>query len=118
MTIRQLSPGDVFEIPHPFVREKYNTMDDEGVCESEYWRPGVRMIENGRGHPDYRCDGKGVQILSVVSVHKPGKYLERVFYTRRWRTPDGIEFGKRKLWVKARSAFIVLLSGYRYEVSL
>ena len=114
--VKTINVGDVFEVAHPFVREKYGSLDDEGWSEAECWRPGIRWVDNGPEDQTSECDGSGTQILTVVSIHKPGTYPERVFYTRRWRSPGGKEFGKRKLWVKAKSAFSAMLGGYRYRV--
>ena len=61
------------------------------------------------------ADAVGTQILTVVSVHKPGKFPARVFYTRRWRDPDGVEFGKTHLRVTVMQSFRTIVRGYRHD---
>jgi hypothetical protein len=109
--------GDRFEMKHPFIREKHLYTDEEGSTEHNQWRPGVRATDNGPEGSTCEADGVGFQILTVVSLHKPGRYPARVFYTRRWRDPDGREFGKQKLYCKAVAAFTTLTGGYRYRVA-
>jgi len=111
---------------YPFVRYVANLADDEG-CEyqTEGWRPGCTLEtdENaGSYFPEkhYVADGVGSMVLDVVATFKPGRFPERVFYTRRWIDPDGREFGKpSKLRVTTAAHFRSLLKGYRhpFEVS-
>jgi hypothetical protein len=110
--------GSVHEFKHPFIREIHSEFDGEGIAEGLSWRPGVRMITRGPETSDPEADGIGTQILTVISVHKPGKYPERIFYTRRWRDPDGKEFGKGALRVRSAAQFSVLVAGYRHPVVL
>jgi hypothetical protein len=119
---KELAAGDVFEVAHPFVWEKVSLPPDDpegGYREGMSWRPGVTQ-----GEPDHwgECDmvahGIGAQILTVVSVHKPGRFPSRVFYTRRWRSPGGKEFGKGALRVKSLNAFTRLVRGYRHDFEL
>lgn len=115
--------GDVIEFPYPFVRELYDDGDPEGgprPC----WRPGVRFdcqtVQVGDGEFDEHtwsvADGTGKQVVTVVSIHKPGKFPTRVFFTRRWIGPDGVGFGKGKLHIKSLSSFRELVRGYRHTV--
>lgn len=115
-----LSPGDAFEAPYPFVRETYMEWDEEGGVQVPTWRPGVRNEETAPRpgwEPDVVtfADAVGRIILTVVSVHKPGRFAARVFYTRRWRDPDGREFGKNACRVTTVAAFRRLARGYRHE---
>lgn len=55
-------------------------------------------------------------VLDVVATFKPGRFPERVFYTRRWIDPDGREFGKtNKLRATTTAHFRSLLKGYRHD---
>ena len=56
------------------------------------------------------------QKMQVVML--PGKFSSRVFYVRRWRDPDGKEFGKPRLRVTTTAAFAKLTKGYRHPYLL
>ena len=111
---------------YPFVRYVANLADDEGCgYQTEGWRPGCTLEtdENAGGYfPEnhYVANGVGSMVLDVVATFKPGRFPERVFYTRCWIDPDGREFGKpSKLRVTTAAHFRSLLKGYRhpFEVS-
>lgn len=116
--------GEVFAVPYPFVRDKYMELDqdEEGVVEIERqtWRPGTRFEEYGREgeYTDCLADAMGTMRVTVVSLHKPGRYPARVFYTRQWIDPDGKQFGKGKLRITTEAAFRILLRGYRYQFEI
>lgn len=109
-----IGPGDVFKIAHPFVREDFNGPD--GLVKT--WKPGTRQETPDDVNFFTIADGEGLQVLTVVSLHRPGSYPTRVFYTRKWIDPSGGEFGKRDLHCKGVSAFRQIIKGYRwpYEV--
>lgn len=116
---RPVEIGSVFEVPHPFVREQYDDYPEEGnPVPQTRWKPGTRQIDPGDGRLWHEADAPGKQILTVVGVYEPQGFKPRVFYTRRWRDPDGNEFGKKGCRVLALSAFRVLTHGYRYNVEL
>lgn len=101
-----IKPGDVFKVKHPFVFEDYALS----------WKPGtIAQHEgpNGERSPGV-AHGNGFQVLTVVSLHRPGPYPTRVFYTRKWIDPNGGEFGKRDLLCKSVSAFRQIIKGYRW----
>lgn len=57
--------------------------------------------------------------LDVVATFKPGRFPERVFYTRRWVDPDGREFGKTgRLLIATAGQFRRLLKGYRHPFAV
>lgn len=99
--------GDIFTVPYPFRWGDITLHDPEDGREytKQGWIPGCadRFV-----HPDTSeliYHGIGEMILTVVSVHKPGKYRERVFYTRKFKTPDGVVFGKDHLRIKVIYSF-------------
>lgn len=107
----------IYTIEYPFCRDKANVWDEEGYGEIDTWRPGIRHVEDDEGlWPE--ADAMGEMILSVVSIHRPGKFPTRIFYTRKWRTPDGKIFGKKKLLITTQQAFSRLLNGYRHKYDL
>lgn len=111
-------PGAFIEVAHPFVREKYNGLDEDGPFERMSWRPGVRFEHIPPDTGAFFADGVGKQTITIVSTHKPGRFPERVFYTRQWEAPDGHKFGKTKLLYKTIQAFRVLTRGYRHEFEM
>ncbi len=120
----EIVAGAVFDIEHPFLREKVSLPPDDpeatGMDEVMSWVPGVRYEFGDNAHGDdpdtvEEFDGKGAQILTVVAVFKPGRFPTRVFYTRKWRDPDGKVFGKGGLRIKIMPAFKRVIAGYRYQ---
>lgn len=122
-------PGSTLSAPYPFVRETVSLPDacedGFGSIDVETWRPGTRVESKERRGPYYEdefvcyaADGVGQMELSVVSVHRPGKYPTRVFFTRQWVDPDGKRFGKKKLRMTTVTAFLALAKGYRHDFEL
>jgi hypothetical protein len=113
---------DVFEFAYPFVRDTYTEhhADEDGYVEAKVptWKPGVRMEMIPPDDCQGVADGVGAQILTVVDVFKPGKFPTRVFFTRKWRDPDGKEFGKGGCRVLGICGWRNLLNGYRHEYYL
>lgn len=115
----EIAEGAVFTVEYPFCRDVFETYDNDGPIREKTWRPGVRHeLVAPDGATATQMDGLGAQILTVVSVHKPGRFPTRVFYTRKWRTPEGKEFGKSALRIKTLHAFKTLLAGYRYRCEI
>lgn len=115
----ELSPGMTFTVPYPFIREAVTLADEGGYYEENSWRPGVRFEAVGPEDAEAFADGIGHQELTIISLHKPGRFPTRVFYTRQWLAPTGKRFGKGKLHMKTVGAFRSLIRGYRhpYQVS-
>lgn len=114
-------PGDVIDISYPFVRTTFTEHDQDGSAEVPCWAPGVRFEDSGHGdyvHTHTYADGIGQQQITVAGRFKPGKFPERVFFTRKWRDPSGHLFGKGKLHIKTLGAFRSIVSGYRYKFEL
>lgn len=115
----EFKAGAEIEVGHPFVRTTFMDRDGDGEGYSETekptWAPGVRQEFVAPDGFDDVADAMGSQILTIVSVHKPGRFPERIFYTRQWRDPDGRVFGKGNLRIKTTQAFRWLVRGYRHE---
>lgn len=114
--------GAVIEVAHPFIREAITLWDEDGGTEVMSWRPGIRSEAVG-GAPDDPiveniADGIGSQTLTVVDVHRPGRFPTRVYYTRKWTDPSGKTFGKGKLHITVKSAFKRIIRGFRVEYQL
>ena len=107
----------IHEVGYPFVRCTVDVFDGEGGYTTiQSWKPGVEMrgiLPYGEGGEEY-ADDIGFMVLTEVSRHKPGKYPERIFYTRSWITPDGVPFGKPGLRVAVKSKFDRLRKGYAH----
>lgn len=111
-----LTAGQEFKNTYPFIRDTYTAFDEEGEYQRKTWRPGVSMEAYGPygDEVDILAHGEGFQILTVVDVHKPGRYPTRVFYTRSWIDPDGKAFGKPRLRIATVEQFKRLSAGFRY----
>lgn len=99
--------GQEFRVVYPFIRDTYTEFDEDGGTERPTWRPGCRYETCGY-HGDESeavADGDGTQVLTVIDVHKPGKYPTRVFYTVVWVDPDGRQFGKGRLHIATVEKF-------------
>lgn len=107
--------GQSFEGAYPFIRDTYTTYDNDEYAEIATWRPGCRSECVYPDDAEAVSDGVGAILLTIVSIHKPGRYPERVFFTRRWRDPDGREFGKGKLHIVTTEKFRRLSRGYQHE---
>lgn len=110
-----LMSGQSFEGKYPFVRDFYDAFEADGPVRHKTWRPGVRHEMCGPEDAEAVADGEGAILLTIVSVHKPGQYPERVFCTRRWRDPAGREFGRGKLHIMTSEKFRRLARGYQYD---
>ncbi|OHD19931.1 MAG: hypothetical protein A2Y38_00535 [Spirochaetes bacterium GWB1_59_5] len=107
--------GSIHSIEYPFVLEDYTLCEDEGPFTCKTWRPGVRYEQvDNFGGVDTKIDGKGKMRLTVVDIHKPGKFPKRIFFTRQWEGPEGVKFGKGKLHITTEQHFKRLVAGYRY----
>lgn len=102
-----MKAGDVFEVTCPFLRSPYVEHDIDGTFTTLTWKPGVEWeIVGPEGEADMRAHGLGKVRYTVVSVHQlPRPYPARVFFTRKWVSPDGREFGAGKLHVMTLAAF-------------
>lgn len=116
-----LEIGKTYRVAYPFVRAEVELpeFDGEQVILSTVigWRPGCLADKEEvlYGSTVLAADAGGEMLLTVVSIHKPGKFQERVFFTRAWRDPDGKTFGKGKLRITTTGAFRKLLKGYRHD---
>ena len=112
--------GDVFRVRYPFIREPVSLYGEDGPYETLSWRPGVSIECCGPygEDTDIVANGEGEMILTVVDVHKPGRFPTRVFYTRQFVSPDGHVFGKRGLRMTTVEAFRRRCAGYQlgYEI--
>lgn len=117
----------VFTVVYPFVRcrvDVFDYSDEESgalFTEIDSWRPGTRNEMRGHGEYHYtvtEADGLGQMVLTVVSVHKPGRYPTRVFYTRKFITPDGKTFGKGTLHVCSLGKFRRISNAFQHEYEL
>lgn len=108
--------GQEFKNAYPFVRDNYIAFDEEGGNSTRTWNPGVSVeLVSDYGDTDILAHGEGLQILTVVDVHKPGRYPTRVFYTRTWVDPDGRKFGKNKLHIATVDKFRRLSLGFKLK---
>lgn len=114
-----MKAGDIFVNAYPFVKAKFEAFEEDGPVQKDTWNPGTTYEYVYPDESQAVADGEGIQILTVVDVHKPGRFPTRVFYTMEWVDPEGNRFGKSKLRICTSEKFGRLSSGYRfhYEVA-
>jgi len=108
----EIKVGATIDVGYPFVRESISLFGEAAIMT---WRPGTRFEPVPPDDTRSFADAIGAMVLTIVSIHRPGKFPTRVFYTRRWRGPDGREFGKNNLHVRTLGYFKALCRGYRYD---
>lgn len=114
-----LEIGKTYVAKYPFVRDEVELFDADEPYKKISWRPGCHIDQDGGyGYRTMFAHSHGEILLTVVSVHKPGKYPVRIFYIRQWRDPDGLVFGKRKLRITTAGNFRRLSKGYRHQYDL
>lgn len=117
-----LKAGDVFDVPYPFFREEVELLPDdpEATCMAKVksWRPGCQTEQDGPDDVASVADSMGAMLLTVIDVHKPGRFPARVFFTRQWRDPDGKVFGKGGLRITTVPAFVRRTKGYMHDFYL
>ena len=101
----ELHIGQIIKVEFPFYVGKHVKHDFDGIYEDEVWIPGCKDSLLPPDDFELIAEGMGKMILEIVDIHKPGKYPERVFYTRRWVDPEGNEFGARKLHITTTPTF-------------
>lgn len=114
----QYKAGDVLRVKYPFVRCEVDVPEDDGFVTIKSWKPGTESVFVYPDDSEDVAHGEGEMVLTIVDTFKPGKYPERIFFTRRWVRPDGAEFGKGKLHVLIRSAFTRRVKGYMHAYRL
>jgi len=117
--------GKTYEAPYPFIRttvDAFWDIDDPQatiVPKVKTWRPGVEHADDDYYDRQSFADGMGHVLLTVIQrVEMPGRYQDRVFYTRQWRDPDGKVFGKNDLRMTTATAFARMLLGYRHPFEM
>jgi hypothetical protein len=110
--------GQIFDIDYPFVLTLYLDRDPDGCDERLSWKPGTTQERCAPDDFESVAHGTGKMRLTIVGTFKPSGFPERVFFTRKWIDPDGRQFGKNRLHIKARSQFTNLTKGYRHEFRL
>jgi len=112
--------GEVFTVKYPFILEDYTEWDEDGPSTFKSWVPGARFVaSDAYGEESRACaNGEGQMELTVVDVHKPGRFPTRVFFTRKWVDPKGRRFGKSGLHIMTLDAFRRRAKGYwhHYEI--
>lgn len=108
--------GAVFAVRYPFVRDTFSLPDFEGDDEVfPTWKPGCAYRSYGLDDTEGFCHAEGQMELTVIDVHRPGKYPTRVFFTRQWITPEGKRFGKTNLRIMTLPAFKRRAAGWFAE---
>jgi hypothetical protein len=93
--------GDRITVEYPFVRVKVDMYGETTMS----WRPGVGHRYCAPDDTEAYANGVGSMELTIISIHKPGRFPTRVFFTRKFIAPDGYVFGKTKLRIMTIGAF-------------
>ena len=111
-----IQAGFIATIRYPFVRDTFIEYTEGGSADLPSWKPGIEVVSAGQYGEvvDAIAHGEGEMTLSVVGVFKPGRFPTRVFYTRKFKNPDGKEFGKGKLHIATLGKFRRLARGFHY----
>lgn len=115
MNEQALEIGKEYRVRYPFCRTEKTVCDEDGCTTIKCWRPGAEPYDDEYGNQQWDADGAGEMLLTLVDIHKPGKYPTRAFFVRQWRNPDGKVFGKNGLRILSVAAFKELLRGYKYH---
>jgi len=108
--------GQKIKVEFPFytgVHEGYDCTGD--FYSRDVWIPGCKQEPVSQEDFEFVAEGLGEMVLEIIDIHKPGKYPERVFYTRRWIDPDGDEFGAGKLHITTTPTFKKRAAGYYHN---
>lgn len=115
----EFEAGHTYRVLYPFVLEDVELPPDDPEATQpavvKSWRPGVVMEQEDQQSFYGAADAMGQMLLTVVDIHKPGRFPTRVFYTRQWEDPSGRVFGKGALRITTLPAFKRLMRGYRHE---
>lgn len=113
--------GKTYSVRYPFVLEDVELPPDEPEAwdkppvMTKSWRPGVEFEQEDEGQAYGVAEAVGEMLLTVIDVHKPGRFPTRVFYTRQWKDPNGRVFGKGGLRITTLDAFRRRMRGYMHE---
>ncbi len=115
--IETITEGEVYSVKYPFFKVD---LDETSSIDSDYgeWTPGCRSVMIYPDDCGFVANGEGSMELTVVSIHKPGRYPTRVFYTRKFTDPDGRVFGNKKLRIATQTVFNKRIAGYYHEYEL
>lgn len=111
-----IEAGKTYSVACPFIRAPYTGCDEDGYHTELSWKPGIVWESMSRDYEeaDARAHGMGYVSYTVVSVvDLPRPYPKRVFFTRKWTTPDGRTFGKNRLVIMTADQFKRRLDSYK-----
>lgn len=117
----QIEVGKTYNVRYPFVLEDVELPPDDPeatqMAKVKSWRPGVKWEQDDEYSDAAACaDAFGEMLLTVVDVHKPGRFPTRVFYTRQWKDPNGRVFGKGGLRITTLERFRRISRGYQHQI--
>jgi len=110
-----ISIDQVFEVDYPFYLGEYTRYYAGEVEMGETWVPGCKSEIIYPDDCGFVAEGMGKMLLTLVDIHKPGRFPERVFYTRKWIDPDGDTFGSSRLHITTTPTFKRRAAGYYHE---
>ena len=116
---QEIEIGKTYSVSYPFFTEEVELPPDDPEATQmqmvKSWRPGVEWEQDDEYAAHRVAEALGEMLLTVVDIHKPGRFPTRVFYTRQWKDPNGKVFGKAGLRITTLDAFRRRLRGYMHE---
>lgn len=116
---QEIEIGKTYSVSYPFFTEEVELPPDDPEATQmqmvKSWRPGVEWEQDDEYAAHGVAEALGEMLLTVVDIHKPGRFPTRVFYTRQWKDPNGKVFGKAGLRITTLDAFRRRLRGYMHE---
>jgi hypothetical protein len=109
--MNKYTQGQEFRVKAMFYIGDVGFMEGEDYIQKKDWIPGFvrEALDNGGEYKWF--NGYGHVTYTVVSFHSlPRPYPDRVFYTRKFTNPDGVEFGKSKLLIRTAGRFKQLVN--------
>lgn len=112
----EFSADRIFKVKFPFVTTSWTEMTADGPEPHASWKPGTEFVEDGpEGEGNLHCHAEGWMVLTVIDTFKPGRFPERVFYTRQWIDPDMRVFGATKLHMATVEKFRRISRRYLHD---
>ena len=110
----KIEAGKTYEAEFPFLR----VVTRFPKFESVRWKPGYDRIPEppDGGNSTTVATTMGKVSMDVVKICElPGRYIDRVFFTRRWLLTDSYSIGGKRLEVATISKFKRMTEGVQVE---
>lgn len=80
------------------------------IYEMKWWKPGYVWEVDRTGDRSTMATAMGKRLIEVIHVCElPGRYQRRVFYKRKWVTPENRKLGSDGLLVHTQQKFMKVI---------